>query len=77
MKARISLSIDSDLVKQTKSYAKKNQTSVSGLVEEYFNKVVNSSKKSNIISLIEGLEKPIIEGNADLKKIFHEQILSK
>jgi hypothetical protein len=77
MKTRITLSTEKDIVKQMKNYAKKNQTSVSGLVEEYFKKVVRPFNKSNIINMIEGLEKPDIESNIDLKKAFYEQALSK
>ncbi len=77
MKTHVNLSIEKDLVKQIKAYAEKKQTSVSDLVEEYFSKVVRPVKKSNIISLIEGLEKPKIEENIDLKKDFYEQQSSK
>ncbi len=77
MKTHVNLSIEKDLVKQIKAYAEKKQTSVSDLVEEYFSKVVRPVKKSNIISLIEGLEKPKIEENIDLKKAFYEQQSSK
>ncbi len=77
MKTHVNLSIEKDLVKQIKAYAEKRQTSVSDLVEEYFSKVVRPVKKSNIINLIESLEKPKIEENIDLKKDFYEQQSSK
>ncbi|MDB5158624.1 MAG: hypothetical protein JWR50_3331 [Mucilaginibacter sp.] len=73
MKTHVNLSIEKDLVKQIKAYAKKRQTSVSALVEEYFNKLVRPVKKSNIIDLVESLEKPNIDENIDLKKAFYDQ----
>lgn len=77
MKTHVNLSIEKDLVKQMKAYAEKKQTSVSDLVEEYFSKIVRPVKRSNIISLIESLEKPNIEENIDLKKDFYEKQSSK
>lgn len=77
MKTHVNLSIEKDLVKQMKAYAEKKQTSVSDLVEEYFSKIVKPVKRSNIISLIESLEKPNIEDNMDLKKDFYEKQSSK
>ena len=77
MKTHVNLSIEKDLVKQIKAYAEKHQTSVSDLVEAYFFKVVKPKRKSNIISLIESLEKPDIDDNIDLKKAYYEDQASK
>jgi len=77
MKTHVNLSIEKDLVKQIKAYAEQKQTSVSDLVEEYFTKVVKTAKKSNIITLIESLEKPAVDENTDLKKDFYESQSSK
>ncbi|MGY3215005.1 DUF6364 family protein [Mucilaginibacter sp. HD30] len=77
MKTHVNLSIEKDLVKQIKAYAEKHQTSVSDLVEAYFSKIVKPRKKSNIINLIESLEKPAIDENIDLKKAYYEDQASK
>jgi hypothetical protein len=77
MKTHVNLSIEETLVKQMKAYAEKKQTSVSDLVEEYFTKVVRPVKKSNVINLIESLEKPNIEDSIDLKKDYYESQSSK
>lgn len=77
MKTHVNLSIEKDLVKQIKAYAQKHQTSASDLVEAYFSKIVKAKKKSNIISLIESLEKPAIDDKIDLKKAYYEDQASK
>ncbi len=77
MKTHMNLSIEKDLIKQVKAYAEQHQTSVSELVEAYFSKIVKPKKKSNIISLINSLEKPDIDDNIDLKKAFYEHQASK
>ena len=73
MKTHINLSIEKDLVSKMKAYAEKRKTSVSDLVEEYFTRVVNPAKKSNIIEMIESLEKPAIDEKLDLKKAYYEE----
>lgn len=77
MKTHVNLSIEEDLIRQVKAYAKKKQTSVSDLVEEYFNKIVRPVQKANIIDMIEMLEKPDIDQNLDLKKAYYEQQSAK
>jgi len=73
----VNLSIEKDLVKQVKAYAQKKQTSVSDLVEEYFNKIVRPIQRANIIDMIEELEKPDIDQNLDLKRAYYEQQSAK
>lgn len=77
MKTHVNLSIEKDLIKQVKAYAQKKQTSVSDLVEEYFNKIVRPVQKINIIDIIEELEKPNIDQKLDLKKAYYEQQSTK
>jgi len=77
MKTHVNLSIEKDLVKQVKAYAQKKQTSVSDLVEEYFNKIVRPVQKTSIIDMIEALEKPDIDENMDLKKAYYEEQSAK
>ena len=77
MKTHVNLSIEKELVKQVKAYAQKKQTSVSDLVEEYFSKIVRPVQKTNIIDMIEALEKPDIDQTLDLKKAYYEQQSAK
>lgn len=77
MKARINLTIEEDLIQQVKSYAAKRQTSVSELVEEYFDRIVKPNKKKTIFELLDELPKPNIDPDLDLKKAFYEEQAGK
>ncbi len=72
MKTRLNLTIDNSLLENMKGYAVKQQTSVSELVEGYFKTVTKSSKRKNIIDLVEQLDKPVIENDADLKDLYYQ-----
>jgi hypothetical protein len=73
MKARLNITIDENILSDVKIYASKQHTSVSELVENYFAMLTKSTKKKNIIDLIENLEAPVIDNNADLKELFYKE----
>ena len=79
MKAKINLSIEEKLVYKIKAYAEEQHTSVSELVEEYFKRVVEPPKKSNLIDLVKSL--PRVElpypDDVDFKKQYYEEKASK
>ena len=77
MKARLNLTIEDSLLDNVKSYAAKQQQSVSELVEGYFKSVTKPSKRKNIIQLVEKLEKPSISPTADLKDLFYKENAKK
>ena len=78
MKTRLNLTIDNNLLTHIKAYASSKQMSVSELVENYFKNISKSTKrKKNIISLVDKLEKPAIEENADLKELFYKEQAKK
>ena len=77
MKARLNLTIDDSLLENIKSYAVKQQRSVSELVESYFKTVTKSSKRKNIIHLVEKLKKPVISEKADLKDLYYKENAKK
>lgn len=77
MKARLNLTIDNALLENVKGYAVKQQISVSELVESYFKIVTKPSKRKNIISMVEKLEKPGIDANADLKDLYYQNKAKK
>ena len=77
MKTHVNLSIEKDLVKQIKAYAEKHQTSVSDLVEAYFTKVVRSPKRASVLERIEGLPKPNIPDDLDLKEAYYQERAAK
>ena len=73
MKTRLNLTIDDSLLDNIKAYASSEKTSVSELVENYFKTITKPTRRKNIISLVEKLEKPNIDAKADLKKLFYEE----
>ncbi|MBC8053516.1 MAG: hypothetical protein H7Y13_10675 [Sphingobacteriaceae bacterium] len=79
MKAKINLSIEEKLVYKIKAYAEEQHTSVSELVEEYFKKVVEPPKKSNLIELVKSLPKVELPypDDVDLTKQYYEENASK
>ena len=77
MKVRLNITIEEDLVKNIKSYAEKKQSSVSALVEDYFNTIAKPSNKKNIIEMVESLQAPLLPKNVDLAKTFFEDKKNK
>jgi antitoxin component of RelBE/YafQ-DinJ toxin-antitoxin module len=55
MKSRLNITIDDALAEQAKNYARKNGTSVSNLIEQYFRSVISASNKKNILDLLNEL----------------------
>ncbi len=77
MKARLNLTIEDSLLENVKSYAVKQQLSVSELVEGYFKTVTKPSKRKNILHLIEKLDKPVIAEEGDLKDLYYKENAKK
>jgi hypothetical protein len=80
MKAKINLSIEEKLIHKVKAYAEEHHMSVSELVEQYFQRVVEKSKKKeSIIDFVKSL--PTVElpygVDVDLKKQYYEENASK
>jgi len=75
MKARLNLTIDERLLVEVKKFAQKNDTNVSELVEHFFKKILKPSpvKQTTIIDLVEKLEKPVINPDADLKDLYYKE----
>ena len=48
MKTKLTLSIDEKKVRKIKEYAKQNETSVSNLVEEHFEKLITSKTRQKL-----------------------------
>ena len=77
MKARLNLTIEDRLLENVKSYALKQQRSVSELVEGYFKTVTKPSKRKNILHLVEKLDKPVITETGDLKDLYYTENAKK
>lgn len=77
MKSRLNLTIDNNLLDRIKRYAAKRQTSVSELVEHYFNNLTKPTKRETIIDLVDKLDRPTLADGGDLKKAFYEDQAEK
>ncbi len=73
MKARLNLTIDEQLLAQVKSFARKHETNVSEMVEDFFRKAVSPNRSMNVIDIIESLNKPDIPAGADLKELYYKE----
>jgi len=61
-----------------KNYSQKTGESISEIVEDYFSVITRKQeKKKNIVQLVEGLNPPVIDPNADLKDLFYKEQASK
>jgi len=73
MKERLNLTIDAGLVESMKAYAASKQMSVSELVESYFRTVTKALPRKSIIDLVDGLERPDIGPEVDLKELYYKE----
>ena len=69
MNTKLTLSLNKNISENAKLYAKKNNTSLSKLIENYLNSITKSLPQSKKISpLVESLTGVITDGNIELKK---------
>jgi hypothetical protein len=61
----------------TKTYAKKQHTSVSILVEGYFRNLTKSTKRKTIIDLVDELPPHNIDSQTDLKESYYKDQSNK
>jgi hypothetical protein len=73
MKERLNLTIDAGLVESMKAYAASKNLSVSELVESYFRTVTRPLPRTNILDMVDQLEAPAFDVNADLKEHYYRQ----
>jgi hypothetical protein len=73
MKAKLNLTIEDTLLAKIKQYAAKHKTSVSELVESYFTKLTKSSKRPNVVELMDATEKSPVNLPDDLIAAYYEE----
>lgn len=73
MKSKLNLTIEGTLLAKIKRYAASRKTNVSELVESYFNKLLRTSHKPNIVEFMDSMEKPSSDLPQDLKKAYYEE----
>ncbi|TFF40781.1 DUF6364 family protein [Mucilaginibacter psychrotolerans] len=72
MKSRLNLTIEESLLQNIKQYARKQQTSVSDLVETYFKIITKPAKQVTFMDLVEELGPHNIDPKADLKELYYQ-----
>lgn len=77
MKARLNITVDKHLLSSAKKYADKNDTSLSQLIELYFESLTRPARRKNIIQLIEELPKTKIDARKNLKQSYYEDQKTK
>jgi hypothetical protein len=73
MKAKVNLTIEQELLTKIKVYASEHDTSVSQLVEDYFEVLSKPKKKEeSFVEMVRKLKKPTIPEGTDLRKEYYE-----
>ncbi len=69
MKERLNLTIDGALLEAIKVYAASRQTSVSELVESYFQAVTREVPRNTIVDLMDSIKAPAVKTTNVVKKV--------
>jgi hypothetical protein len=72
MKSRLNLTIEDSLLKSTRQYAEDHKTSISELAENYFRSITRPVKRKTILDIVEKLDKPPIDPDADLIELYYK-----
>ena len=76
MKARLNLSIDTDILKEVKKLSAKKNMSVSEMVENYF-KIITRPKKKLLTEILDALPKPNLPEDFDWKEEYIKDKMKK
>lgn len=76
MKARLSLSIDKDILKEVKKLSAKKNMSVSEMVENYF-KIITKPKRKLLTEILDELPKPNLPEDFDWKEEYIKDKMKK
>jgi len=78
MNTKLTLNLDKNIIEDAKSYAKKNQVSLSKLIENYLNSLVRTSHKktTRISPLVESLT-GIMSSEIDERKSYRDYLSEK
>ena len=76
MKARLSLSIDTDILKEVKKLSAKKNMSVSEMVENYF-KIITRPKRKLLTEILDELPKPNLPEDFDWKEEYIKDKMKK
>lgn len=81
METKLTLRLDKEVVEQAKAYARKNKTSLSKMVEHYFEHLYGKKKenRSNIVPKVQQLMGIVKDNKSDkvIKQEYYESRVSK
>lgn len=78
MNTKLTVKLDSDIIEQAKSYAKKKNTSLSKLIESYLGLLVAPNDNQEVTPLVKSLSGVInLPKNTDYKKDYKKHLLNK
>jgi hypothetical protein len=79
MNSKLTLSLNKQIIERAKDYAKNQNLSLSGLIENYLNSLTQREEKSRKVSpLVESLTGVIpSESEVDIKKEYYEYLNKK
>ena len=76
MKARLSLSIDTDILKEVKKLSAKKNMNISEMVEDYF-KIITKPKRKLLTEILNELPKPNLPEDFDWKEEYYKDKMKK
>ena len=76
MKARLSLSIDTDILKEVKKLSAKKNMNISEMVEDYF-KIITKPKRKLLTEILDELPKPNLPEDFDWKEEYIKDKMKK
>jgi hypothetical protein len=78
MDTKLTLKLDSDIIEQAKTYAKKKNTSLSKLIESYLVLLINPKETHDVTPLVKSLSGVInLPKGVDYKKDYKKHLLNK
>lgn len=80
MDTKLTLKLDSEIIKQAKLYASESNTSLSRMIENYLGAIVQSSQKNarKVHPLVEELTGVVqLDESMDYKKAYKEYLIEK
>ncbi len=78
MDTKLTLKLDSFVIEQAKTYAKKKNTSLSQLIESYLGLLIEPRNNNDVTPLVKSLSGIInLPANFDTKKSYKEHVVKK
>lgn len=82
MQAKLTLTVDQDVIQNAKDYAKKHERSLSNIVEEYLkslSSIKSKSRKSKFSEIVKELKGSVKDPNKDksYKELLQEALIEK